>query len=224
MKEVRISLNQLADFSKASEAKKRSIIKQQKTPNPFKIPWYQLTRSRIRQAIKRNGDLAPVIEGIKELLERKPEKPRQVNDRIVSIEALRRFVNIKLPSLLRDVPHEVVKRVDSKSIFVQGVEVIVSPDVIFRMKIDNQIYLGAVKVHISKGNVFDNKQSRYVSSTIYKYLKEVVAKKGEIVHKELCLSIDVFGERVIHAPRNLSKAINEIEVICEEVKSLWSAA
>ena len=85
-------------------------------------------------------------------------------------------------------------------------------------------YLGAVKVHISKNNVFDNIQSRYISSLINKYLKEVVAEADEVVLDEPCLSIDVFGEKVISVPKNLPKSLTEIEVICEEVKSIWNAA
>ena len=168
--------------------------------------------------------MEPILKGIEELKLKKPTKQRQILDRIVSLEALKRFVKIKLPSLLKSAPHEIINRVDSKSIVINGVEIIISPDVIFRLKLNGMTYLGAVKVHISKNNVFDNEQTRYISSLIYKYIKEVVAKDGEEVLKELCLSIDVFGEKVISVPKNLPKAITEIEVICEEVKSIWNAA
>ncbi|MEP5503952.1 MAG: hypothetical protein ABJL44_12425 [Algibacter sp.] len=59
---------------------------------------------------------------------------------------------------------------------------------------------------------------------IYKYLNEVVINEGEEVLKELCLSIDVFGERAISVPENLPKALNDIKTICEEVKSYWNVA
>lgn len=220
----KISINQFADFSNGTEAKKRRIIKQQKTPNKFLVSWYQLPKARIKKSISNNGDLDPIFKGIEELKNRTPEKQRQVLDREVSMEALKRFINIKLPSILKDVPHDVIKTVPSKSLIVNGVEIVISPDVIFKLEIDGKIYLGAVKVHISKNNIFDNKQSRYISSLIYKYLKEVVAKDDEEVLDELCLAIDVFGEKVISTPRNLPKAINDIEVVCEEVKSLWKVA
>ena len=219
-----ISINQLADFSKATPAGKRRIIKQQKQPNKFKVAWYQLPKARIRKAIANNCDLEPIFAGINELKLRKPEKPRQVLDREVSLEALRRFVNIKLPHLLKDVPHEIIKKVETKSIVVNGVEIIISPDVIYKLRLYGKTYIGAVKVHISKNNVFDNKQSRYISSLVYKYLKESVIKEGEEVLEELCLSIDVFGEKVIQTPKNLPKAITDIEILCEEVKSIWNVA
>lgn len=220
----KISVNQLADFSKATEAKKKRIIKQQKEPNKFMVSWYQLAKSRIKKTIEKNGDLEPVLLGIEELKQRKPEKQRQILDRMVSLEALKRFVNLKLPKLLKDVPHEIMKKVSSKSIIVNGVEIIISPDVIFKLKIKGITYYGAVKVHISKNNVFDNEQSSRISTLLHKYLKEVVVKENEEVLKELCLSIDVFGEKVISVPRNLPTTINEIESLCEEVKTVWNAA
>jgi hypothetical protein len=222
--EILISVNQFADFSKATESKKRRIIKQQKEPNKFMVSWYQLPKARIKKSIENNCDLMPILNGIEELKERTPKNSRQVLDRAVSLEALNRYVSFKLPDLLKTVPYEIVKTVECKSIYIKGVEIIISPDVIFRLKANGKVYLGAVKVHISKNNVFDNMQSRYVSSLINKYLKDVVAKDEEEVLEELCLSIDVFGEKVISVPKNLYKSLSEIEVICEEVKSFWNVA
>ncbi|MCL5126965.1 hypothetical protein [Algibacter sp. L4_22] len=219
-----ISLNQFADFSKGTNASKRRIIKQQKVPNKFMVAWYQLPKARIRKSIANHCDLKPILDGIEELKLRKPEKQRQVLDRAVSIEALNRYVGIKLPDILRSVPYKIIKKVESKSIILNGIQIVISPDVIFKLKIDGKIYLGAVKVHISKNNIFDNIQSRYISSLLYKYLKEVVATENEVVLDELCLSIDVFGDKVISVPENLSKSLSDIKGICEEVKSLWNVA
>ncbi len=219
-----ISINQLADFSKATDAGKRRIIRQQKQPNKFLVAWYQLPKARIKKAIANNCDLEPIFKGIEELRLRKPNKPRQVLDREVSLEALKRFVNIKLPHLLKDYPHEIIKNVKTKSVIINGVEVIISPDVIYKFKLNGKVYIGAVKIHISKNNIFDNQQSRYISSLLHKYIKEVIIKDGEEVLNELCLSIDVFGEKVVQVPKNLSKALNDIEDICEEVKSIWEVA
>jgi len=222
--EILISVNQFADFSKGTESKKRRIIKQQKDPNKFRMAWYQLSKARIRKSIVNHCDLKPILDGIEELKLRKPEKQRQIQDRAVSIDALNRYIRIKLPDVLRNVPYEIIKKVEFKSIILNDVEIIISPDVIFRIKIEGTTYLGAVKVHISKNNIFDNVQSRYISSLLYKYLQEVVATGNEVVLDELCLSIDVFGDRVISAPKNLSKSLSDMVDICEEVKSLWNAA
>ncbi|GGW58723.1 hypothetical protein DFQ11_101952 [Winogradskyella epiphytica] len=220
----KISVNQLADFATGSEAKRRRIIRQQKVPNKFRVSYYQLAKARMKKAIEKHGDLEPVFKGIEELISRKPEKQRQAIDRMVSIEAMARFVNLKLPNLLCNIPHEVIKNPEIKSIIINGVEIIISPDVIIRLELDGKKYLGAVKIHVSKNNVFDAVQSRYVSTLLYKYLKDGIAKQEEEVIEELCLSIDVFGDSVISVPKNIDTSIRDVFQLCEEVKTIWNAA
>tara|TARA_R110000744_G_scaffold377046_1_gene491758 strand:- start:56 stop:730 length:675 start_codon:yes stop_codon:yes gene_type:complete len=222
MNRYQISINQLADFQKASEAKKRSIIKQQKTPNTFKIAWYQLPKARIRKALERKGDIGPILKGIEELKARKPIKKRQVNDKLVSLEAMQRFILFKIPIILRDTEYDIIKKPISKSVYFDDVEVLVSPDVIVKYTISGQVYLGAMKIHISKGNKFDVKQQKYVATTLWKYLNEVVALEGEVIEPKLCLSIDIFGGGIIDAPNNTKGIIKRIHDICGEIKYLWN--
>ena len=108
---------------------------------------------------------------------------------------MRRYLTMKLPLFLSNHKYKIVKKTISKSVLVNGVEIITSPDVIFKLSIENITYVGAVKIHIAKTNVFDYSQQKSVATTIYQYLKEVVAVEGEQVNPELCLSIDVFGGR-----------------------------
>lgn len=221
---VHLSINQLADFYVGTEAKKRRIISQQKTPDSFKIAYYQLAKARIKKSLSLKGDLDPVLEGIETLKTKILTKPRQISDRKVSIEALQKFVELKIPDLLGEYDYTILKVKDSKSIFINDVEIIVSPDIILSIKKDGKVYLGAIKIHISKGNSFDRKQQSYIASTVKKYLQDVVAQENEIVMPELCLSIDIFGDGIVSAPKNIDSKILEISVICEEVKQLWSAA
>lgn len=221
---IKISINPFADYSKASEARKKSIIRQQKSPDKFLVAWYQLPKARIRKSISLNGDLEPIEKGIQELMGRKPLKKRQILDRLVSLEALKRYTTINLPKVLKGSSLEVIKVVDTKSVFINGVEIVISPDVIFRTQINGRSHVGAVKIHISKNNIFDSKQSKYISSLLYKYLVESVAQEDDIVSKELCLSLDIFGVRVISTPNNTKKVFEEIEHLCDELKSIWSAA
>lgn len=224
MRGCNISLNQLADFSKGSDAKKRRIINQQKTPNTFMMSYYQLAKARIKKSIANNGDIQPVLDGIEELKKRSLTKPRQISDKIVSLEALQRFISFQIPSILKNYNYNILKKVESKSIFIKGVEVIISPDLIIEIEIEGKKYLGAVKTHISKGNKFDQKQQLYVASALHKYLETEIAKKGELVLPELCLSIDVFGDGIISSPKDISSKIRDIEVMCEEIKTMWEAA
>lgn len=224
MNNLRISVNQLADFSVGTDAKKKRIIKQQKSPMTIIVARYQLAKARIKKTFQEKGDLTPVLLAIEELKDRRPDTIWKRNDKNVSIEALGRFIEIKLPEFLNELPYEVVKRPSIKSVIINGVEVIVSPDIIVRIKADGKVYLGAMKLHISKGNIFDAKQSRKISTILFKYLRDVVAKDGEEVRADLCMSLDVFSGRLITAPKNLAPTLGEIEVICDEVRLLWNVA
>jgi hypothetical protein len=216
-----ISINPLADFSIASDAKRRSIIQNQKKPDTFKVSWYQLARARMKSTLAKKGDVTPILEGINQLKAKIPTKTRQINDRQVSLEAMERFLHMKLPNVLNGINYEVIKT-ESKSIKIKGVEVIVSPDIIIKAIIDDVTYVGAVKIHISKSNVFDNNQLRFIASTIYMYLDEVFDNEEYVVMPELCLAIDIFGSRIVNAPKIIDSEINNIEVICQEVKDVWS--
>lgn len=221
---MQISVNPLAEFSKATEAKKRTIIRNQKDPDPFRVSLYQLARARMRLAIAKKGDISPILDGINELKMRQPTKVRQIANRDVSVEALERFLQMKLPTVLKDIDYEVVKKPkkdESRSLVVKGVEVIVSPDLIIKTTIDGQTYLGAVKIHIAKSSIFDNNQLKHIASATYMYLQHVIADETMLVLPELCLAYDIFGNRIAPAPQNIKKGVQEIEVICQEVKEIW---
>ncbi|MBX9782775.1 MAG: hypothetical protein K2X48_05690 [Chitinophagaceae bacterium] len=54
-----ISTNQLAEYSQATEASKKRIIKQQKVPNKLLIPWYQKAKGAIKKFFSNTSDYAP---------------------------------------------------------------------------------------------------------------------------------------------------------------------
>lgn len=219
-----ISINQFADFSKGTDAKKRSIIKQQKTPNTFKMSYYQMPKARIKKSFENNGDVQPVLDGINELQKRVLTKPRQINDRTVSLEAMEKFLKMQIPKIFKDMDYEILKKPKIRTLEISGVDVIVSPDLIVKVEIDGVIHYGGVKIHIAKGSKFDSRQQRYVATAIHNYLETVVASEDEVVLPEMCLSVDVFGAGIISAPNDLESYIRDMEVICEEIKTLWFAA
>jgi hypothetical protein len=223
MASYQISLNQLAEFQGATENVKRRIIAQQLSPDQFRIPWYQLTRARVKKSIELKGNLDPILDGIKTLLNKVPVGKKQESDRHVSLEALERYVKIKLPSLLKDIDFTII-RPKVKSTSISNVEVIVAPDVIVKGVLNGKNILGGVKIHISKTKPFDFQKSQIVASTIYTFLKNEVAEDSIEVLPELCLCLDIFSGRVVSANNHDAKVFKEVREICEEVKRLWDTA
>lgn len=217
----KISLNQLADFSAGSEAVKKRIIGQQLKPNLFKVPRYQATKASIKKSISLKGSLDPIHETIKALEEKKTTTDWQLNDKKVSLEALQRFINIKVPSLIKKIDYAVFKP-KKGTLEISDVDIIVSPEVVIKGKWQGQNILGGVKIHISKTKPFDLAQSKYVAAVIYKYLKDEVADKDDIVVPELCLCLDVFNGRLVPSPDLPEKFIADIKKLCGEIKLLWT--
>ena len=217
----KMSINQIADFSEASEAKKRQLIKQQQNPNKFLIPWYQLAKARMRKSLANKGDLRPVYDAIETLINRVPENNRQEIDKRVSQEALDRFIKMNISKLLGKYEYQSFKP-EQKSVIISGVEIIIAPDVVIRAEIEGQTYLGGVKLHLAKGNQFNLHKSRIVSFLVYKYLL-TIASDGEKVLPELCFSIDIFAGRIMPSDKEDSDLLNqELRELCEEIKYLWN--
>lgn len=219
-----ISINQFVDFSKGTESKRRRIIRDQKKPSVIKVGWYQTSRACIKKSLSQNGNNSPIIEGLERLKLKVVEKPRQIQNKFVSIEAMKRYLKIEVPEILKNHNLNIIKKRNLKSTFIKGVEILVSPDIIFTMDYRGQKYIGGIKIHLSKGNIFDTKESKMVATILNKYISEIASEYDAIPLPDICFSIDVFGERIVSAYKKKEKIFIEIEKICDEVKSLWKVA
>lgn len=220
MSDYYISTNQLAEYSISTEASKKRILKQQKAPNKFLIPWYQKAKSATKKYLFNTSDTTPIDKAISELNLKIPTNNRQKIDKAVSIEALEELKKIKIPSTLKHLNYEIVN-IDERSIMIDGVDVIVAPEIVIKAKRKNQIIYGGVKIHISKGKPFNMLQAQHVATTVYKLLETKIAKDNEQVVPELCFCLDVFSGNLVPPPSNINKEISKIKFLCNEIKSYW---
>lgn len=219
MKDYAISINQFAEFKYATDGQKRTIIKQQINPNKLKIAWYQLPKSRVKNCLKNKCDLETIQEGINILSNRKFSEKRKESNRVVSLEALQRFININMPDILKKYDFSIIKPI-KKSTFLSGIDITVAPDLIVTGIINGEKVVGGIKIHIVKNKPFDIIQSKIVANVLAKYLKQEIADESTIVLPELCFCIDIFNGNFVQA--KASKFIDkQIEEICLEVKKTW---
>lgn len=221
---IKISINPFVDFELSSEAKKLRIIKDQKNPSPLRVGWYQTPRASIKKSLSQNGDQQPLLEGIERLKNKITSKPQQLQNKMVSLEALNHFVDIKLPTILKNHKFEVIREKEIKSVIIDNVEIVVSPDVIFKIDLNGETFIGAIKLHLSKNNVFDFGQSLTVSTLLHQYCISLSNKYEFKVLPDLCYSVDVFGERIVSAPINAEPYLLRISNICKEIKKYWTIA
>ncbi|WP_143960194.1 hypothetical protein [Litoribacter populi] len=215
-----ISINQFVKYQAATERGRQSIIKAQTNPNPYRTPWYQLAKARIKKYLQNPIDVSPITAGIEELKSRTPQNKRQKSDFPFSIEALKRVASMKLPKLLYEHPYEVIIPED-KAIKLNGLQININPEVIVKATINGQIVYGGVKIYLAKSKALTLTQSKTQSTLLYHYLTEKIAMKGEIVLPELCFSLDVFNNRWVAAYGDDQAAFDEIERQCEEIVRGW---
>jgi hypothetical protein len=216
-----ISINQLAEFSIATDAAKNRIIKQQIVPNKILISWYQTARATIKKYIASKAD-QNILNNAIELLRKKPvNKPRQLVDKKVSIEALLNMKEIELPCDLTMKKIDIVKPT-KKSVELFNTEILIAPDILFQTIVKNTVVWGCIKVHISKGKPFTKEQGSLVANTMLIYLQKNIVRDFENADPDLCICLDVFSGRVISADnrKNTRKIIRNI---CEELRVLWAA-
>lgn len=222
--EYKISINPLIDFFKGTEAKKRRVIRSQKEPSVIMVGWHQTSRACIKKSLSQNGDKSPIIEGSNRLKSKVVEKPRQVQNKFVSLEGMQKYLNIEIPEMLKNHNLTIIKKRTIKSTFIRGVEITVSPDIVFTMDYKGKKYIGGVKIHLSKGNIFDNKELKIVATVLHKHISEIAEKYDAIPLPEICYSMDVFGERIVSSSKKPERILSEVGEICNEIKQVWNAA
>lgn len=215
-----ISINPLAEFIKATDTRKKRIIEQQKKTSPIIVNWYQLAKSRMKKFIINNADYETIDDAILTLKNRKGLNQRQLIDRQVSLEALERFIKLKIPNVLQEKDIEFYK-FKNKSISYQNVEITVSPDVIFSVKRDGIKHYGAIKLRVSKSKPFDNDQQNLIASTLYEYLKQNIIDNKSVIEPDLCLSLDVFGNGYKALNANSNDTLVNYKSYFEEIKNIW---
>lgn len=219
MARVGISINPLAEFIQASAQRKRSIVKQQLNPPKVKVARYVTARSQMKKSVMNGFSSQEIVSGILVLQNREPKTKFAKSDIENSIEALRYFLNLQFPEM-KDLITCHFYRSEKKSFELSGVNIIVAPDLILKYSKDGQNYIGGIKFHISREKTFTYEGSQVAAYGIMTLLNKEVADGDEIVDPRLCLSIDVFGQRVMNA-LSLQKDISEkVENACEEIKAI----
>lgn len=220
MKNHYISINPFAEYLEATDSRKNTILKEQENPDPVRIPYYQLAKSRIRQSILKNGSLHPIKSGIKDLKLKKPSKKWQISDQKNSIIALERYIEMVLPEAIIENKIELIK-VTHKFLTFKGVRIKISPNVIFRVVIEGKSHVGACKIHVSKGKPFSNKQSQVVATLLNLFLSNIETDENDFVNPELCFCLDPFAGTIINSANKVkmdSKTVNEA---CLDIIQRW---
>lgn len=222
MRNIEISINPMAEFFEATNPRREKIIKEQLDPDPVRVPYYQLVRARMTSCLLSSGDMSDIEDAESILKSRKPEKRTwRFYDRDNSLLALKCFKQLTIPEMILN---NELERVTTKEKYfpIYGVNIKVSPNLIFRTKIDGQKVIGAIKFHVSKGKPFSRKQSALVAQILNQFLSNFVVQEDEVVDPQLCICIDPFAGTTISAFNKINVDMKELKSICSEIiPAIW---
>lgn len=211
-----ISISPLVEFVFASERKKASIIRDQKNPSDFIVARYRTARSAFSKYFINDFDKDTLINVIERLQNNATGTEWAKNDRQNSVVALRHFLQFEFP--FKNLKCTFV-RPEHKSYAIEGVDVIVSPDLILQWEDNGKTQVGAIKFNIKKQSLTLQKGG-LTATVIYDYLKQI-SSSNVIVNKDYCFCIDVMSERIF-SPNRIEDNIIVAKEACLEIKRLWT--
>lgn len=167
----RVSINPLIEFMSASDRRKLSIVKNQKTPSTIRVAPYSIARAAIRNFVKEDFDYHRLIAAIEKLQKRDQSTQWRRQDTSNSIIALRHFMDMNFPTQLSRIKCTFAKSV-IKDCYMNDVLITISPDLIMKWEIDGIKYVGAVKFRLSQKPI-DYSSGRNAAALLAHYLERV---------------------------------------------------
>ena len=223
MNKYKISIVPLTNFIGASEAKKKTITKEQKKVNLFKAPLYRTAKAVLPKYFYSGYDQSLIVDAITRLQGSDLSTDWKRNNVETSISALRHFMRMQFPFSISNLRCSFISKIPNKECYINGVTVRVAPDVVFKWSENGRKRIGGIKFHIGKTAPLDSYIGRLRSSLLAHYLHTLVEKDEEVDNK-YCFCIDVIYEQIFTAPYNITNDIVILNNACGEIKTLWNIA
>lgn len=219
--DVICSLNQFVSFVDATESIQKGIVKGQKYPPKEKFFYYQTSNASISKSILQS-DTKPLYSGIDKLKNSSPIGTQKIRNKVNSIEAIESFLKMKLPEDFTILDKEKYAYLN-EPLRVFGVWVKVTPNVIFKTKIKDQIVIGAIKLHSAKTSHFNKLRMKIVAHLLKKFLERLLKdnKDGHLILPKYCLCVDVFAQSLESAPVGTDEPNLKLERASLEYIKKW---
>ncbi len=218
-----ISMNQIPKFIRATANGKLKIIQNQKKPSKYKVTYYASATAGMRNYIKKGFDPNVIIDCIKDLQSKEidPNKKNANTKKSNQILALKKFLEIEFPDIFKSAK-ATFSTTKFRRCHINGVDIIISPDIIVHKVTDGIKYIGAIKFNVHKEEL-DYSDGRHSAALLYHFL-DSIKEEDEIVDCNFCLCIDVMHSKIYRPIGNIEKEIASIKNICNEVNNLWKCA
>jgi hypothetical protein len=219
MKKPRVSVNKLGEYMEAKPTRRVAIVKDAKAPKTFKGGRYNLARKIAKNYFIHNYDKSILTKGKSKLTSKVTSSDYQEQDKRLSINLIDFIEGLDFP----DFGSLTVEKYDgeNKKLNIEGVDISVYPDLIIRGEKRGKKIVGGIKIHISKNNSLTKEAGENIATILKDYIGKTVARTDEKVDNKICLSIDLFGNSVIEAPKSFKTRMKNVHTSCKEFSMWW---
>ncbi len=232
-----ISINKLGEYLTTKPAKQRKILEQFKYPleNKFCYTRYNEAIAAIKQFLINNLDKTILEDCIQRLKLKEVNNSYQQTTKDSSIDALNKVLNFNF-SNFRFNKYSIESNSNKKrKLYIKGVKISVNPDVIIKYNIRDKVFIGSMKIQISKSNKLNRESKNYnmdynkyiecreYISSILKHFTENYSENNETVKSALCLTYDIFNDSLFPCPNSIKRRFQNIEAGCENISAIWDS-
>lgn len=217
----RISINKLAEYLKASPARRQSIVRDQKYPSPIRAPYYNEAESAVRPFFERNKSYSVIEEAMLDLGQRAPETILKAQMASNCLDALAAFADTGLDQI-DGFDSVVLPRAHQPRLAFGDVEVSVRPEVLLRRGQGSGASVGLLKLYFSKGDPLSDDTASFVATACCEYLTQHLSGHGKPDLKSV-LVLDVLAKKFFFAPRATKQRLKDITAACGEISAVWKA-
>ncbi|WP_437648382.1 hypothetical protein [Sorangium sp. So ce362] len=219
----RISVTKLGEYTVATPARRRAIVREQRNPKGFIVLRYERARPALVEFFAAGAtDPNPLVDVVGTLASTIPSSDWSGQDLQLSSEALEAFLDIcddfDLEGLVATAGAHAAPKLS-----IAGVDVSVRPDVVLRGTYRGKSVVGAMKFHFSKTNVLTEDAGLNVATVMHQYVEAHLLAAGDAASPRHCAVLDVFTKRWYRAPTAFRLRRTSVAAACQEVALWWPA-
>ncbi len=219
---ARISVNKLSDYLISTAHSRKTIIKDQKHPKPFKTAYYQPAENTIINYFVSGGRNNSIIDTeIKHLRSLRNLSDYQKKRNDSNILALKNFSNT-IDEIINLEDYSITRgNTDVEKLEIAGVKISVRPEVILTSKSTNHDDIGVIKLFFSKNNPLDEEMGDYITTITHQWVKNNLKIQKCNTPNELTFVLDVFNGKIFTTPKAFKQRLKDVKAACEEINIMW---
>jgi hypothetical protein len=212
----RISINKLSEYITALPARRRKIIKDQKRPSNFIVPYYRDAEKIVVDYFVVSNQSEEWLESrIQNLSDRTVTSDWDENRRSICIEAIECFSEF-IEEFSFNSLCCIAGEASPEKLKIAGVQVSVRPEIYLTDEQKN--IKGCVKLIFGKGRQVSESEAGYTGTCLQRWMEDFHG----IHDYKTCFALDIFAGKLYTAPKAYKRKLSDMEAACEEISSAWT--